>query len=78
MAVALFLVGLGLTYFVYQQVPRAFVSDEDQGWGMMLLQAPEGASLGYTARVAEQVQEVLMGIVDACYRSTEEGREIVL
>jgi predicted dehydrogenase len=23
-------------------------------------------------------QEVLLGIVDACYRSTEEGREIVL
>ena len=62
LAVALFLAGMGLTYFVYQQVPRAFVPDEDQGWGMLLLQAPEGASLGYTARVAEQVQEVLMGI----------------
>ena len=62
LAVALFVAGLGLTYFVYQQVPRAFVPDEDQGWGMMLLQAPEGASLGYTAKVAEQVQEVLMSI----------------
>jgi HAE1 family hydrophobic/amphiphilic exporter-1 len=53
---------LGLTYVVYQQVPRAFVPDEDQGWGMLLVQAPDGASLAYTAGVAEQVQEVLTGI----------------
>jgi HAE1 family hydrophobic/amphiphilic exporter-1 len=62
LALALFFAGLGLTYLVYQQVPRAFVPDEDQGWGMLLVQAPEGASLAYTARIAEQVQGVLQGI----------------
>jgi HAE1 family hydrophobic/amphiphilic exporter-1 len=62
LAVALFLLGLGLTYVVYQQVPRAFVPDEDQGWGMLLVQAPDGASLAYTAGINEQVQEILMGI----------------
>jgi HAE1 family hydrophobic/amphiphilic exporter-1 len=59
LAVALFLVGLGLSYFVYRTVPRSFVPDEDQGWGMILVQAPEGASLEYTRKVGEQAQAVL-------------------
>src|SRR5712691_4685851 len=59
LAVALFLVGLGLSYFVYRTVPRSFVPDEDQGWGMILVQAPEGASLEYTKKVGEQAQAVL-------------------
>ncbi len=59
LAVLLFLVGLGLSYFVYRTVPRSFVPDEDQGWGMILVQAPEGASLEYTKKVGEQAQAVL-------------------
>jgi HAE1 family hydrophobic/amphiphilic exporter-1 len=59
LAVALFLAGLGLTFVVYRQVPRAFVPDEDQGWGMLLVQAPEGASLAYTKGIGEQVQALL-------------------
>ena len=59
LAVALFLVGLGLSYLVYRTVPRSFVPDEDQGWGMILIQAPEGASLEYTKKVGEQAQAVL-------------------
>jgi HAE1 family hydrophobic/amphiphilic exporter-1 len=61
LAVALFLVGLGLSYFVYRTVPRSFVPDEDQGWGMILVQAPQGASLEYTKKVGEQAQAVLQG-----------------
>jgi HAE1 family hydrophobic/amphiphilic exporter-1 len=59
LAVVLFLAGLGLSYLVYQTVPRSFVPDEDQGWGMILVQAPEGASLEYTKKVGEQAQAVL-------------------
>jgi HAE1 family hydrophobic/amphiphilic exporter-1 len=59
LAVALFLVGLGLSYVVYRTVPRSFVPDEDQGWGMILVQAPEGASLEYTKKVGEQAQAIL-------------------
>jgi HAE1 family hydrophobic/amphiphilic exporter-1 len=59
LAVALFLAGLALTYLVYQQVPRAFVPDEDQGWGIIAVQAPEGASLAYTNGIGEQVQAIL-------------------
>jgi len=58
-ALALFLVGLGLTYGVYQVVPKAFVPDEDQGWGIVLVQAPQGASLQYTKKIGEEVQQVL-------------------
>jgi len=59
LAVVLFLAGLALSYFVYRTVPRSFVPDEDQGWGMILVQAPEGASLEYTRKVGEQAQSVL-------------------
>ncbi|HET7292950.1 MAG TPA: multidrug efflux RND transporter permease subunit [Vicinamibacteria bacterium] len=58
-ALALFVAGLLLTWFVYGRVPRAFVPDEDQGWGMVLIQAPEGASLQYTKKIGEQVQAIL-------------------
>jgi HAE1 family hydrophobic/amphiphilic exporter-1 len=59
LAVALFAAGLGLVVFLYQRVPRAFVPDEDQGWAMVIVQAPEGASLQYTKKICAQVQQVL-------------------
>ena len=59
LAVALFLASLGLTWLVYGLVPRSFVPDEDQGWGMVVVQAPAGASLEYTKDVNRQVQDVL-------------------
>src|SRR3954471_4105532 len=54
--VVLFLVSLGLTVWVYRTVPTGFVPDEDQNLVIMQLQAPEGASLDYSARMAEQVE----------------------
>jgi HAE1 family hydrophobic/amphiphilic exporter-1 len=58
-ALAVFLIGLVATFAVYRAVPRAFVPDEDQGWGIVLIQAPEGASLPYTKTIGQQVQQVL-------------------
>ncbi len=58
-ALALFAAGLGASYLLLRVVPRGFVPDEDQGWGMVLVQAPEGASLDYTRKVNEKVQAVL-------------------
>jgi hydrophobic/amphiphilic exporter-1 (mainly G- bacteria), HAE1 family len=58
-AVAVFLLCLGLTYWVYQRVPRAFVPEEDEGYFMVIVQAPPGASLEYTTRVDKQVEGVL-------------------
>src|SRR6185312_11920847 len=58
--VALFFLGaLGLTYWVYQRVPRSFLPNEDQGYFFLLVQAPPGASLDYTAGVARQAEGLL-------------------
>jgi HAE1 family hydrophobic/amphiphilic exporter-1 len=57
--VGLFVAGLALTVWVYRSVPTGFVPDEDQNFIIMQLQAPEGASLDYSANVAEQVEAVL-------------------
>ena len=59
LAVGLFLGGLVLSVLIYRTVPRSFVPDEDQGWGMVLVQSPQGASLEYTKKAGRQVQEVL-------------------
>ena len=54
-ALVLFFVGLGSAYFVFQRVPRGFVPTEDQGYLMIIIQAPAGASLEYTENIGEQV-----------------------
>ncbi len=57
--VAAFLVGLALTFAIFRLVPSAFVPDEDQGYFIVAVQAPEGASLEYTRDVAAQVSATL-------------------
>ena len=57
--VMLFFGGLGATYLLLQHVPRAFVPDEDQGYFIIVVQAPAGASLEYTKAINKQVTEVL-------------------
>ena len=54
-----FLAGLGLTLWMYRFVPTSFVPDEDQGWMIAAVQAPEGASLDYTAAVTDHAAQVL-------------------
>jgi HAE1 family hydrophobic/amphiphilic exporter-1 len=58
-AVVLFLGGLTLTYFVFQRVPKGFVPNEDQGYFMVITQAPPGASLAYTRNIGSQITAVL-------------------
>ncbi len=55
----LFFAGLAATYFVYHTVPTGFVPDEDQGWFMITVQAPQGASVEYTSNAMRQVEAVL-------------------
>src|SRR5205085_730453 len=59
-AVILFLIGLGLTYVVFQRVPRGFVPNEDQGYFIIAVQSPSGASLEYTQAIEAQVQRILL------------------
>ena len=59
--VALLFVGLlGVTYYVYGRVPRAFVPDEDAGYFLSIVQAPPGASLEYTTRVVADAEKVIL------------------
>ena len=58
-ALAIFLVGLALTALVYQRVPKGFVPTEDQGYFIVAVQAPEGASLDYTTEIDRQVTNEL-------------------
>src|SRR5450432_3344771 len=58
-AVILFLVGLGLTYVVLKRVPTGFVPSEDQGYFIIVIQSPSGASLEYTAGIAKQVTKIM-------------------
>src|SRR5262252_1693411 len=55
----LFFAGLGLTYFVFTRVPTGFVPDEDQGYFIIVIQAPQGASLEYTKAIGKQVSDIL-------------------
>jgi len=58
--VVLFFVFLGLTYWTYGKVPQSFVPDEDQGYFITQVQAPAGASLQYTAGIAQQAEQLFL------------------
>src|SRR5947207_4790626 len=58
--VLVFLGGLAFTYWYYQRVPRGFVPQEDQGYFMVLIQCPPGASIEYTENIAKQVEVEMM------------------
>jgi HAE1 family hydrophobic/amphiphilic exporter-1 len=64
-AVILFFAGLGLTYFVFQRVPKGFVPNEDQGYFIIAVQGPSGASLNYTRKIGEQINQVLKNVPEA-------------
>ena len=57
-ALILFAAGLGLAYFVFGKVPQGFVPTEDQGYLIVAIQAPTGASLEYTRNIGRQVTEI--------------------
>ncbi len=58
-AVVLFFCGLGLTYWVYQHVPKGFIPAEDGGYLIIAVQAPQGGSLEYTTNICSQVEAIL-------------------
>jgi hydrophobic/amphiphilic exporter-1 (mainly G- bacteria), HAE1 family len=61
----LFFAGLGLTYFVFTRVPTGFVPDEDQGYFIIVIQAPSGASLEYTKAIGIQISNMLADVKEA-------------
>jgi len=55
----LFFCGLTATYFVYNMVPTGFIPQEDQGYLMVIVQAPPGSSLAYTTNLADRAEAIL-------------------
>jgi HAE1 family hydrophobic/amphiphilic exporter-1 len=55
----LFIGGLGATVYMYNHVPTAFVPQEDQGYFMILVQTPPGASLSYTTDFASKGSAII-------------------
>ena len=64
-AIVLFFAGLGLTFFVFTRVPSGFVPDEDQGYFIIVVQAPSGASLEYTKAIGKQVSDMLADVPES-------------
>jgi HAE1 family hydrophobic/amphiphilic exporter-1 len=62
LALILFAAGLGLAYFVFKKVPQGFVPSEDQGYLIVAIQAPTGASLEYTRDIGRQVSAITKNI----------------
>ena len=50
----LFAAGLAATVYMYEHVPTAFVPTEDQGYFLIIVQTPPGASLSYTTEFADR------------------------
>jgi HAE1 family hydrophobic/amphiphilic exporter-1 len=54
-----FFAGLGATVWVYQHVPTGFIPQEDQGYLMVIVQAPPGSSLAYTTALAARAEAII-------------------
>ena len=48
------------TGWLYTIVPQAFLPEEDQGYFITIIQAPEGVSLNYTSKAMRQVEEEIL------------------
>ncbi|MGA2003425.1 MAG: multidrug efflux RND transporter permease subunit [Terriglobales bacterium] len=62
LALILFAAGLACSYFVFKRVPQGFVPNEDQGYLIVAIQAPTGASLDYTRNIGRQVSAITKNI----------------
>lgn len=65
---AIFIALLGATYYMLQSVPRGFIPPMDQGYAIVVVQLPEGASLSRTDAVVKNASKIIEetpGIVNA-------------
>ena len=49
-----FFAGLASTVWIYRSVPTGFIPQEDQGYFMVIVQAPPGSSIAYTTALADE------------------------
>jgi HAE1 family hydrophobic/amphiphilic exporter-1 len=50
---------VGLAFWLYRTLPQAFIPEDDQGYLMLAVQTPQGASLQYTRDIAGKAEEFL-------------------
>jgi multidrug efflux pump subunit AcrB len=58
------LVSLALTYVFYRALPREFLPDEDKGYVLMLIFAPEGSTSEYTDQAVRQAEAIARSYPD--------------
>jgi HAE1 family hydrophobic/amphiphilic exporter-1 len=65
----LFLGLLAATGWLYLHVPQAFIPDEDQGYFIVIVQGPEGASLEVTSDTMRGVEDTLARVpeIQGCF-----------
>ncbi len=56
----IFILLISATVWLYITVPNAFLPEEDQGYFITIIQAPQGVSLQYTSRVMAEVEKELL------------------
>jgi hydrophobic/amphiphilic exporter-1 (mainly G- bacteria), HAE1 family len=56
-ALLAFAVVLAGAIFLYRHIPQGFIPEDDQGYLMVIVQAPQGASLAYTQEICAKVEE---------------------
>ena len=56
------LVIAGLAFWGLARLPTAFIPIDDQGYVMVAVQLPDGASLGRTSASLEQVNQIALGV----------------
>lgn len=59
-----FLVGLGLAYWMFRVVPTSFVPNEDSGYFITVVQTPDGSSLEHTTTVTDTATKIIMSNPD--------------
>jgi hydrophobic/amphiphilic exporter-1 (mainly G- bacteria), HAE1 family len=56
-ALLVFAVVLAGAIFLYLRIPQGFIPEDDQGYLMVIVQAPQGASLAYTQEICAKVEK---------------------
>jgi len=55
----IFFAGLATTVWTYRHVPTGFIPQEDQGYVMVIVQAPPGSSLAYTTALSDRADAMI-------------------
>ena len=64
---------LGLTYFGFTQVPTGFIPEQDQGYVIIAIELPNGASLDRTDEVTRQVVSAAIDTPHHLHHRTRNG-----